>query len=164
MQATLNVGGNIINAQAIEHFILRKRDISNVKEVNNKNMISQFFLVLLNTSTTKLLILLLLLLYISKTMCLVLQVQRKGEWEEKESFVRELYGLEFNDPNVTFALCCGTRSSPAVSPFAQEHIYLLPSFISINDIFWPILQLDNILLKVDITRREFAYLIIFLNI
>jgi len=47
------------------------------------------------------------------------QVQHKGEWEEKESVVRELYGLEFVDPNVTFALCCGTRSSPAVSSSAQ---------------------------------------------
>ncbi|KAG4974418.1 hypothetical protein JHK87_031239 [Glycine soja] len=80
-KATLNVGGNIINAQAIEHFILRKRDISNVKEV-----------------------------------------QRKGEWEEKESFVRELYGLEFNDPNVTFALCCGTRSSPAVRIYTADGV------------------------------------------
>lgn len=80
-KATLNVGGNIINAQAIEHFILRKRDISNVKEV-----------------------------------------QRKVEWEEKESFVRELYGLEFNDPNVTFALCCGTRSSPAVRIYTADGV------------------------------------------
>ncbi|KAL2328580.1 hypothetical protein Fmac_022007 [Flemingia macrophylla] len=80
-KATLNVGGNTINAQAIEHFILRKRDISNMKEV-----------------------------------------QRKGEWEEKESVVRELYGLEFIDPNVTFALCCGTRSSPAVRIYTGDGV------------------------------------------
>ncbi|KAK7262279.1 hypothetical protein RJT34_29845 [Clitoria ternatea] len=80
-KATLNVGGNIINAQAIENFILRKRDISNMKEV-----------------------------------------QRKGEWEEKESVVRELYGLEFMDPNVTFALCAGTRSSPAVRIYTADGV------------------------------------------
>ncbi|RDX74319.1 hypothetical protein CR513_45951, partial [Mucuna pruriens] len=80
-KATLNVGGNIINAQAIEHFILRKRDISNTKEV-----------------------------------------QQKGEWEEKESVVRELFGLEFVDPNVTFALCCGTRSSPAVRIYTADGV------------------------------------------
>lgn len=51
MQATLNIGGNIINAQAIEHFILRKRDTPDMKEVN---MISQFPLVLLNAKTIKL--------------------------------------------------------------------------------------------------------------
>ncbi|XP_027909636.1 uncharacterized protein LOC114168868 isoform X2 [Vigna unguiculata] len=80
-KATLNVGGNLINAQAIEHFILRKRDISNMKEV-----------------------------------------QHKGEWEEKESVVRELYGLESVDPNVTFALCCGTRSSPAVRIYTADGV------------------------------------------
>lgn len=34
IQATLNIGGNIINAQAIEHFILRKPASSSMKEVN----------------------------------------------------------------------------------------------------------------------------------
>ncbi|XP_027347622.1 uncharacterized protein LOC113859004 [Abrus precatorius] len=76
-KATLNVGGNIINAQSIEHFILRKRDTSNMKE---------------------------------------------GEWEEKETVVRELYGLEFMDPNITFALCCGTRSSPAVRIYTADSV------------------------------------------
>lgn len=42
-------------------------------------------------------------------------MHQKGQWEEKESIVRELYGLESMDRNVLFALCCGTRSSPAVS-------------------------------------------------
>ncbi|XP_061362517.1 uncharacterized protein LOC133306242 [Gastrolobium bilobum] len=76
-KATLNIGGNIINAQAIEHFILRKRDTSNTKE---------------------------------------------GEWEEKESVVRELYGLEFIDPNFIFSLCCGTRSSPAVRIYTGDGV------------------------------------------
>ncbi|XP_012572788.2 uncharacterized protein [Cicer arietinum] len=80
-KATLNIGGNIINAQSIEHFILRKRDASNIKEA-----------------------------------------QRKCEWEEKESVVREHYGLEFVDPNVTFALCNGTRSSPAVRIYTGDGV------------------------------------------
>ncbi|KAL4326739.1 hypothetical protein HN51_033899 [Arachis hypogaea] len=80
-KATLNIGGNIINAQEIEHFILRKRATSNIKEV-----------------------------------------QRKGEWEDKESKIGELYEVESIDPNVTFALCCGTRSSPAVRIYTSEGV------------------------------------------
>ncbi|OIW05817.1 hypothetical protein TanjilG_23603 [Lupinus angustifolius] len=80
-KATLNVGGHMINAQAIEHLILRKQVTYNMKEV-----------------------------------------QKKGEWEEKDSVVRELYGLESMDPNVTFALCCGTRSSPAVRIYTGDGV------------------------------------------
>ncbi|RYR70419.1 hypothetical protein Ahy_A03g016914 isoform B [Arachis hypogaea] len=80
-KATLNIGGNIINAQEIEHFILRKRATSNIKEV-----------------------------------------QRKGEREDKESKIGELYEVESIDPNVTFALCCGTRSSPAVRIYTSEGV------------------------------------------
>jgi hypothetical protein len=43
------------------------------------------------------------------------QVNQKKEKDDKEAVVRKLYGLESMDPNITFALCCGTRSSPAVS-------------------------------------------------
>ncbi|CAN1833168.1 hypothetical protein LINPERHAP1_LOCUS33717 [Linum perenne] len=71
-RATLNVGGNTINAQAIEHYILRKT----------------------SSHTNK----------------------------KKESTVRTLYGLETTDPNVTFALCCGTRSSPAVRVYTSEGV------------------------------------------
>lgn len=39
-----------------------------------------------------------------------------------ESKVRERYGLEPADPNVTFALCCGTRSSPAVKIYTAEGV------------------------------------------
>ncbi|XP_028798061.1 uncharacterized protein LOC114753547 isoform X1 [Neltuma alba] len=80
-KATLNVGGNTLNAQTIEHLILRKRSASNIKEVH-----------------------------------------RKGEWEENESIVRELYGLESMDRNVLFALCCGTRSSPAVRIYTADGV------------------------------------------
>ncbi|KAA8550359.1 hypothetical protein F0562_002043 [Nyssa sinensis] len=80
-KATLNIGGNIINAQAIEHFILRKPATLLLKEV-----------------------------------------YRKGEKEEKEATVRELYGLELSDPNVTFALCCGTHSSPAVRIYTGDGV------------------------------------------
>ncbi|KAJ8751604.1 hypothetical protein K2173_016855 [Erythroxylum novogranatense] len=42
------------------------------------------------------------------------KVHEKNDKDDKEAFVRQLYGLELMNPNVTFALCCGTRSSPAV--------------------------------------------------
>ncbi|CAL1404220.1 unnamed protein product [Linum trigynum] len=76
-RATVNIGGNTINAQAIEHYILRKPTTSS----NTKN-----------------------------------------KDESKESAVRKLYGLETTDPNVTFALCCGTRSSPAVKVYTAEGV------------------------------------------
>lgn len=47
-------------------------------------------------------------------MILHTQIDQKGEKDNKEAIVRKLYGLESTDPNVTFALCYGTRSSPAV--------------------------------------------------
>ncbi|XP_024925144.3 uncharacterized protein LOC107406223 isoform X2 [Ziziphus jujuba] len=80
-RATLNIGGNIINAQAIEHYVLRKPASSNMKEA-----------------------------------------YRKGEKDDKESIVRELFGLELMDTNVTFALCCGTRSSPAVRIYTADGV------------------------------------------
>ncbi|KAL8115530.1 hypothetical protein AgCh_022144 [Apium graveolens] len=75
-KATLNIGGNTINAQSIEHFILRNQTSSLRKEIFQK--------------------------------------------DDKEAIVRELYGLESCDPNVTFALCCGTRSSPAVKIYTSD--------------------------------------------
>ncbi|KAH7561006.1 hypothetical protein JRO89_XS10G0157800 [Xanthoceras sorbifolium] len=80
-KATLNIGGNTINAQAIEHYILRSSSSSPTKEVD-----------------------------------------QKGENDDKEAIVRKLYGLESTDPNVTFALCYGTRSSPAVRIYTGENV------------------------------------------
>ncbi|XWS71845.1 hypothetical protein CRYUN_Cryun03dG0172600 [Craigia yunnanensis] len=76
-KATLNVGGNTISAQAMEHYILRKPASSNIKE---------------------------------------------GDKEDQEAIVRKLYGLELMDPNVTFALCCGTRSSPSVRIYTADGV------------------------------------------
>lgn len=42
--------------------------------------------------------------------------------DNKEAVVRKLYGLESSEPNVTFALCCGTRSSPAVRIYSGEAV------------------------------------------
>lgn len=39
----------------------------------------------------------------------------KGPVDEKEVLVRHAYGVGYPEPNVTFALCRGTWSSPAVS-------------------------------------------------
>ncbi|KAJ4979111.1 hypothetical protein NE237_009891 [Protea cynaroides] len=80
-KATLNIGGNKLNALAIEHFILRHRSNSNLKDV-----------------------------------------YRKGEMDEKEAIVRSIYGLESPEPNLIFALCCGTRSSPAVRIYTAEGV------------------------------------------
>ncbi|KAH6827971.1 hypothetical protein C2S53_014636 [Perilla frutescens var. hirtella] len=40
----------------------------------------------------------------------------------KDMIVGELYGLETPDPNIIFALCCGTRSSPAVKIYTAEGV------------------------------------------
>ncbi|KAL8154379.1 hypothetical protein V2J09_012139 [Rumex salicifolius] len=79
-KATLNIGGNVVNAQAIEHYILRKPSSSSItKEAES------------------------------------VKVDKSG----KESVIRELYGLESPNPNVIFALSCGTRSSPGVSVISE---------------------------------------------
>uniref|UniRef100_A0A803P1J4 DUF547 domain-containing protein n=1 Tax=Cannabis sativa TaxID=3483 RepID=A0A803P1J4_CANSA len=75
-KATLNVGGIILNALAIEHFILR---------------------------------------YPSKS-------KHKGPAYEKEVLLRNAYGLGYPEPNVTFALCRGTWSSPAVRVYTPDNI------------------------------------------
>ncbi|KAG4198757.1 hypothetical protein ERO13_A05G105700v2 [Gossypium hirsutum] len=80
-KATLNVGGNTISAQAMEHYILRKPASSNMKEA----------------------------------------YQKDGK-DNQEAIVRKLYGLQLMDPNVTFALSCGTRSSPAVRIYTADGV------------------------------------------
>ncbi|KAE7996775.1 hypothetical protein FH972_001466 [Carpinus fangiana] len=65
-KAAVNVGGIVLNALAIEHFILRHR-------------------------------------------C----EPQQGPVDEKETLLRHAYGLGYPEPNVTFALCRGNRSSPA---------------------------------------------------
>ncbi|XP_062092666.1 uncharacterized protein LOC133798409 isoform X2 [Humulus lupulus] len=75
-KATLNVGGIILNALAIEHFILR---------------------------------------YPSKA-------KHKGPAYEKEVLLRNAYGLGYPEPNVTFALCRGTWSSPALRVYTPDNI------------------------------------------
>ncbi|KAL0843492.1 hypothetical protein Bca101_016737 [Brassica carinata] len=40
----------------------------------------------------------------------------------EEMIIRKLYGIEATDPNITFALSCGTRSSPAVRIYTGEGV------------------------------------------
>lgn len=56
----------------------------------------------------------------------IFQVLGKGDKDSTEGIVQERYGLDPSEPNVTFALCCGTHSSPAVrNPnFRPENILL----------------------------------------
>ncbi|CAL9008067.1 unnamed protein product [Prunus brigantina] len=74
-KAALNVGGIVLNALAIEHFILRHPSES-----------------------------------------------KHGPAYEKEMLLRHAYGLGYPEPNVTFALCRGSWSSPALRVFTPEDI------------------------------------------
>ncbi|PIA37288.1 hypothetical protein AQUCO_03000111v1 [Aquilegia coerulea] len=49
-------------------------------------------------------------------------VQWKGEEYATESVIRSLYGLESLEPNISFALCCGTSSSPAVRIYTANGV------------------------------------------
>ncbi|KAL4576964.1 hypothetical protein LXL04_013065 [Taraxacum kok-saghyz] len=80
-KATLKIGGNTINAQAIENVILRRQEASVIEKIYGK-------------------------------------VER----EDKEAILRKHYILESVDTNVTFALCCGTRSSPAVRVYTGDGV------------------------------------------
>ena len=103
LQAALNVGGVVLNALAIEHFILRHQ--------NETKYVSATCLVV----------------YTSK----LLSVHDDGSLnmlfplkpvDEKEMLLRHAYGLGYPEPNVTFALCRGSWSSPAVSILLFLHI------------------------------------------
>ncbi|KAI9387626.1 hypothetical protein POPTR_010G202900v4 [Populus trichocarpa] len=74
-KAAVNVGGIVLNALAIEHFILR-----HPCEPNH------------------------------------------GHADEKEMLLRHAYGLGYPEPNVTFALCRGSWSSPALRIYTPEEV------------------------------------------
>ncbi|PKI72373.1 uncharacterized protein LOC116193874 [Punica granatum] len=75
LQAALNVGGIVLNALAMEHFILRHPCEG-----------------------------------------------KQGLMDEKEMLLRHAYGLGFPEPNVTFALCRGSWSSPALRVYTPEEV------------------------------------------
>ncbi|GLT89047.1 hypothetical protein SLE2022_070500 [Rubroshorea leprosula] len=74
-KAALNVGGIVLNALAIEHFILRHPCEST-----------------------------------------------NGPMDEKEMLLRHAYGLGYPEPNVTFALCRGSWSSPALRVYTSDEV------------------------------------------
>ncbi|XP_052204934.1 uncharacterized protein LOC127809841 isoform X2 [Diospyros lotus] len=74
-KAAINVGGIVLNALAIEHFILR------------------------HPSDPK-----------------------HGPTDEKEMLLRHTYGLGYPEPNVTFALCRGSWSSPALRIYTAKEV------------------------------------------
>nr|POE45056.1 hypothetical protein CFP56_24988 [Quercus suber] len=84
-KAAVNVGGIVLNALAIEHFILRHPWESNQ---------------LMNAYTI--------------AIC-------KG-LDEKEMLLRHAYGLGYPEPNVTFALCRGSWSSPALRVYTPNEV------------------------------------------
>ncbi|XP_059297944.1 uncharacterized protein LOC132050616 isoform X1 [Lycium ferocissimum] len=74
-KAAINVGGVVLNALAIEHFILRHpRDAEH------------------------------------------------GLRDDNERFLRNAYGLEYPEPNVTFSLCRGSWSSPALRIYRPDEV------------------------------------------
>ncbi|MCO5548752.1 hypothetical protein L7F22_002213 [Adiantum nelumboides] len=80
-KAVINVGGHVLSALAIEHFILRLPCDSVEGEWKNRN-------------------------------------------RETEGWMRCSYGLEWPEPLISFALCCGSWSSPALriyTPSGVEH-------------------------------------------
>ncbi|KAJ3693680.1 hypothetical protein LUZ60_009160 [Juncus effusus] len=77
-KATVNVGGIILNALAIEHFILRHSSYDHTNY--------------------------------------------KGIMEEKKGFMLDFYDLEYPEPNITFALCRGSRSSPVLRVYTAEDV------------------------------------------
>ncbi|KAL9226601.1 hypothetical protein vseg_002393 [Gypsophila vaccaria] len=74
-KAALNVGGIVLNALAIEHYLLRHSIDSE------------------HDST-----------------------------DEKEVLLRRAYGLQYPEPNITFALCRGNWSSPALSVYTPDEV------------------------------------------
>ncbi|XP_020102477.1 uncharacterized protein LOC109720029 [Ananas comosus] len=74
-KAAVNVGGIILNALVIEHFILR------------------------HSFDTK-----------------------QGITDEWEGLLRRAYGLGYPEPNITFALCRGSRSSPPLRVYTAEDV------------------------------------------
>ncbi|KAF7816437.1 Ternary complex factor MIP1 [Senna tora] len=74
-KAAINVGGIVLNALAIEHFILRHPCHS-----------------------------------------------KHGCVDEKEMVIRHAYGLGYPEPNVTFGLCRGTWSSPALRVYTSDEV------------------------------------------
>ncbi|CAK9147704.1 unnamed protein product [Ilex paraguariensis] len=74
-KAAMNVGGIVLNALAIEHFILRHPSDS-----------------------------------------------KQGPTDEKEMLLRHAYGLGYPEPNITFALCRGSWSSPAIRIYTPDTV------------------------------------------
>lgn len=102
LQATINVSGHLLNAITIEHFILRLPYHSKfVSLFNLGNYLLSFSC--FSSSTYK-----------STMFACSHQTFAKGV-KNDEMTARSIFGLELSEPLVTFALSCGSFSSPAVS-------------------------------------------------
>uniref|UniRef100_A0ACD5UKL2 Uncharacterized protein n=1 Tax=Avena sativa TaxID=4498 RepID=A0ACD5UKL2_AVESA len=80
-QASVNVGGTVLNVLSIEHLFLRHSPDQGNKELTEKRMMTE------------------------------------GERDLQLS-----YGLGYPEPNVVFALCRGSRSSPPVRVYTAEEV------------------------------------------
>ncbi|RZC26617.1 hypothetical protein D0Y65_004994 [Glycine soja] len=54
--------------------------------------------------------------------CIMNVLSQKGPMDEKEVLLRHAYGLGYPEPNVTFALCRGTWSSPALRVYTSDDV------------------------------------------
>ncbi|XP_057978976.1 uncharacterized protein LOC131165321 isoform X2 [Malania oleifera] len=52
----------------------------------------------------------------------LLVLMNKGPLDEKEMLLRHTFGLGYPEPNVTFALCRGSRSSPALRVYTPDEV------------------------------------------
>ncbi|CAM6098061.1 unnamed protein product [Calypogeia fissa] len=95
-KAVVNVGGYVLNALTIEHFILRL-------PCRPKNV---------RTSSWK-------HFQRAEANLAMAFLKNVGMEEIKE---HSAYGLDWNEPLVTFALCCGSRSSPALRVYTSSAI------------------------------------------
>ncbi|XP_048135395.1 uncharacterized protein LOC115726724 isoform X3 [Rhodamnia argentea] len=138
-KAALNVGGIVLNALAIEHFILRHPCES--KHVSAKR--TGYFSQALETYSSTVLLLVHVssssgqidgyytLVDLAPVFCIIISEDssnttnlsvQKGSMDEKEMLLRHAYGLGYPEPNVTFALCRGSWSSPALRVYTPEDV------------------------------------------
>ncbi|KAG6786534.1 hypothetical protein POTOM_008140 [Populus tomentosa] len=100
-KATINIGGHLLNAITIEHFILRLPYYSKYVSGAHYNFHESFFRKLNTSSACHLLL----------SFDLTISKGAKND----EMAARNKFGLELSEPLASFSLCCGSWSSPAVS-------------------------------------------------
>ncbi|KAL5973328.1 hypothetical protein ACLOJK_029978 [Asimina triloba] len=97
-KAVVNVGGIVLNALAIEHFILRHPP--DLRRVSDSCLSQKIDLIMDEFAG----------------------YAKEEGMDEKEALLRHAYGLGYPEPNVTFALCRGGWTSPALRVYTAEDV------------------------------------------